>query len=55
MFSAVHPTTDIAKVLRHVRFVARSDIMPCDEIRIALNRNGRAAVAKKRYLLHLPG
>ena len=25
MFSAVHPTTDIAKILRHVRFVpARS-------------------------------
>jgi hypothetical protein len=22
MFSAVHPTTDIAKILRHVRFVA---------------------------------
>jgi hypothetical protein len=21
MFSAVHPTTDIAKILRHVRFV----------------------------------
>jgi hypothetical protein len=23
MFSAVHPTTDIAKILRHVRFVAQ--------------------------------
>ena len=22
MFSAVHPTTDIAKILRHIRFVA---------------------------------
>src|SRR6266478_7942655 len=26
MFSAVHPTTDIAKMLRHVRFVPKSDI-----------------------------
>jgi hypothetical protein len=26
MFSAVHPTTDIAKILRHVRFVPISDI-----------------------------
>ena len=25
MFSAVHPTTDIAKILRHVRFVPTSD------------------------------
>src|SRR6266478_4094258 len=24
MFSAVHPTTDIAKILRHVRFVPKS-------------------------------
>jgi hypothetical protein len=24
MFSAVHPTTDIARILRHVRFVANS-------------------------------
>jgi hypothetical protein len=26
MFSAVHPTTDIAKILRHVRFVPTSDM-----------------------------
>jgi hypothetical protein len=26
MFSAVHPTTDIAKILRHVRFVPTTDI-----------------------------
>src|SRR5712671_8133483 len=26
MFSAVHPTTDIAKILRHVRFVPQADI-----------------------------
>jgi hypothetical protein len=25
MFSAVHPTTDIAKILRHVRFVPQPD------------------------------
>jgi hypothetical protein len=25
MFSAVHPTTDIAKILRHVRFVPTRD------------------------------
>ena len=28
MFSAVHPTTDIAKILRYVRFVPNSDIVP---------------------------
>jgi hypothetical protein len=28
MFSAVHPTTDIAKILRHVRFVPIADIRP---------------------------
>jgi len=26
MFSAVHPITDIAKMLRHVRFVPEADI-----------------------------
>src|SRR5258706_16019782 len=26
MFSAVHPTTDIAKILRHVRFVQRREV-----------------------------
>src|SRR5947208_16986953 len=26
MFSAVHPTTDIAKILRHVRFVPATDL-----------------------------
>jgi len=26
MFSAVHPTTDIAKILRHVRFVPTGDM-----------------------------
>ena len=26
MFSAVHPTTDIAKILRHVRFVPKAVI-----------------------------
>jgi hypothetical protein len=25
MFSAVHPTTDIVKILRHVRFVPQAD------------------------------
>jgi hypothetical protein len=29
MFSAVHPTTDIAKILRHVRFVPIADITRC--------------------------
>jgi len=32
MFSAVHPTTDIAKILRHFRFVPIAD-----QIRIAAN------------------
>jgi hypothetical protein len=27
MFSAVHPTTDIAKILRHVRFVPNRRLM----------------------------
>jgi hypothetical protein len=27
MFSAVHPTTDIAKILRHVRFVPLADVL----------------------------
>ena len=31
MFSAVHPTTDIAKILRHVRFV------PTAEVDVSLN------------------
>jgi hypothetical protein len=26
MFCAVHPTTDIAEILRHVRFVPKSDV-----------------------------
>jgi len=26
MFSAVHPTTDIAKILRHVRFVPKPEV-----------------------------
>ena len=26
MFSAVHPTTDIAKILRHVRFVPNAEV-----------------------------
>ena len=26
MFSVVHPTTDIAKILRHVRFVPKPDV-----------------------------
>ena len=26
MFSAVHPTTDIAEILRHIRFVPTTDI-----------------------------
>ena len=29
MFSAVHPITDIAKILRHVRFVPTVDIAAC--------------------------
>jgi hypothetical protein len=30
MFSAVHPTTDIAKILRHVRFVPISEVVSVD-------------------------
>ena len=30
MFSAVHPITDIAKILRHVRFVPTCDIERTD-------------------------
>src|SRR5258708_34800186 len=33
MFSAVHPTTDIAKILRHVRFVPRTDIRHASQSR----------------------
>ena len=32
MFSAVHPTTDIAKILRHVRFV------PCVDSHVVSQR-----------------
>jgi hypothetical protein len=31
MFSAVHPTTDIAKILRHVRFVPTGDMARAEE------------------------
>jgi hypothetical protein len=41
MFSAVHPTTDIAKILRHVRFVPNSDI-PSSSIRVIF-RHGPTA------------
>jgi hypothetical protein len=42
MTSAVHPTTDIAKILRHFRFVPGTDIGDAFEItRQALEIQGR--------------
>jgi hypothetical protein len=54
MFSAVHPTTDIAKILRHVRFVpkigsetARNHLYQCwMKSRItAMARSGASGIA----------
>jgi len=54
MFSAVHPTTDIAKILRHVRFVPK-----CGHSRMlkhiaeffALEKDIRGRSAEERRLI----
>src|SRR5882724_6150771 len=46
MFSAVHPTTDIARILRHVRFVPRADLA-ADRTRSICGRKWN-----KRFALH---
>jgi hypothetical protein len=38
MFSAVHPTTDIAKILRHVRFVPQETHAREQECDVASSR-----------------
>ena len=59
MFSAVHPTTDIAKILRHVRFVPFSDLdARSHEVLLCLNELTSApkprSVARCRNCLTIP-
>ena len=53
MFSAVHPTTDIAKILRHVRFVPIGDIncRDCDVRSLAEPEPNRQVFVKFKHLL----
>src|SRR5438477_13218661 len=45
MFSAVHPTTDIAKILRHVRLVPLAEVHPLLDHLVG---RGQAALAAPR-------
>src|SRR5258706_4402319 len=49
MLSAVHPTTDIAKILRHVRFVQpKSDL--CVDGDLGLTTRSEAALEPPRFI-----